>query len=260
VEKLRQKLWAAKTSQETITVDHIFTLAMGQTPHIHRKAILLIISRTVKSERLGKRSLTQRPTDGAGDSHFWNKKSSLTSPVARMKKVSGAGRARISIPRAPAFPIGGVRASACASLSALRVSEIRYRRLFEAARDGVLLPDPRTRKITDANPFMIEILGYPHEGFVGRELLEIGLLKDQPSSRKMFRELQAKRYIRYEHLPLKSTKGRTALRNPRRDDQVDGNFLETITPIEHDCRAGHGKEIPVESTQPDVGAFGSGLV
>ena len=33
------------------------------------------------------------------------------------------------------------------------------RRLFEAARGGVLLLDPRTRKMTDVNPFMTEILG-----------------------------------------------------------------------------------------------------
>src|SRR6185369_1423159 len=33
--------------------------------------------------------------------------------------------------------------------AALRASEIRYRRLFEAAKDGVLILDPGTRKITD---------------------------------------------------------------------------------------------------------------
>ena len=41
----------------------------------------------------------------------------------------------------------------------MRASEIRYRRLFEAARDGILILDPSTRKITDANPFMSELLG-----------------------------------------------------------------------------------------------------
>ena len=41
--------------------------------------------------------------------------------------------------------------------AAVEVSEIRYRRLFEAARDGILILDPETRKITDANPFMSEL-------------------------------------------------------------------------------------------------------
>ena len=34
----------------------------------------------------------------------------------------------------------------------IRRSEIRYRRLFEAAHDGVLILDAVSRKITDANP------------------------------------------------------------------------------------------------------------
>ena len=48
---------------------------------------------------------------------------------------------------------------------ALRVSEIRYRRLFEAAKDGVLLLDAITGQITDVNPYLIEKLGYSKEEF-----------------------------------------------------------------------------------------------
>jgi len=51
---------------------------------------------------------------------------------------------------------------------ALRQSEIRYRRLFEAAHDGVLILDSASRKITDANPFMSRLLGYRHEELLGR--------------------------------------------------------------------------------------------
>lgn len=47
----------------------------------------------------------------------------------------------------------------------LRISETRYRRLFESARDGILILDPETRKITDANPFMTELLGYANDAF-----------------------------------------------------------------------------------------------
>ena len=90
----------------------------------------------------------------------------------------------------------------------MRASEIRYRRLFEAARDGILIVDPDTRKITDANPFMTELLGYPHEELLGKELWEIGLLKDEPASRKAFHELQRNRYIRYENLPLQAKTGK----------------------------------------------------
>jgi PAS domain S-box-containing protein len=93
------------------------------------------------------------------------------------------------------------------ALTAFRASEIRYRRLFETAHDGVLLVDPGTRKIVDANPFMTKLLGYPHRQLVGKELFEIGLLKDEVASREMFRTLKRKREIRYEDLPLESRRG-----------------------------------------------------
>lgn len=93
------------------------------------------------------------------------------------------------------------------SQAAMRASEIRYRRLFEAARDGILILDPTTRKITDANPFMSELLGYSHKELLGKELWEIGLLKDEKASRSAFRELQKKHFIRYEDLPLQNKAG-----------------------------------------------------
>ncbi len=37
---------------------------------------------------------------------------------------------------------------------ALKDSELRYRRLFEAAQDGILILDAETGTITDVNPFL----------------------------------------------------------------------------------------------------------
>lgn len=93
------------------------------------------------------------------------------------------------------------------SIENLRISEIRYRRLFESARDGILILDFETRKITDVNPFMIEFLGYSREEFIGRELWEIGLLKDEEVNAAAFRELQEKHYLRYDDLPLRNKNG-----------------------------------------------------
>jgi len=89
---------------------------------------------------------------------------------------------------------------------ALRASESRYRRLFEAAYEGILILDAKTGRIADVNPFLCQLLDYPHPEFVGKELWEIGLFKDKGESQTAFRELQEKGYIRYEDLPLK-TKG-----------------------------------------------------
>jgi len=90
----------------------------------------------------------------------------------------------------------------------MRASEIRYRRLFEAARDGILIVDPDTRKITEANPFMTELLGYRRDELLGKELWEIGLLKDEAASREAFFELQQNHFIRYENLPLQAKTGK----------------------------------------------------
>ena len=89
----------------------------------------------------------------------------------------------------------------------MHVSEIRYRRLFEAAHDGVLLMDPATRKITDANPFMTTLLDYTHDQLVGKEIYEIGLLKDEAESQEMFQKLKNETKVRYDDLPLESKTG-----------------------------------------------------
>ena len=89
----------------------------------------------------------------------------------------------------------------------LHTSEIRYRRLFEAARDGILILNAGTLKITDANPFMTELLGYSRDEFLGKELWEIGLFSDREASQTAFRELQETGYLRYEDLPLQACRG-----------------------------------------------------
>ena len=91
----------------------------------------------------------------------------------------------------------------------VRTSEIRFRRLFETAHDGVLILDSLTREITDANPFMTKLLGYTREELLGKELWQIGLLKDEPSSHAAFRELQQSGQVRYEDLPFQTKSGET---------------------------------------------------
>jgi PAS domain S-box-containing protein len=90
----------------------------------------------------------------------------------------------------------------------LRESETRYRRLFETARDGILILDADTGQITDVNPFLEEMLGYSHEHFIGKRLYEIGAFRDIRANLAAFQELQDKGYIRYEHLPLETKDGR----------------------------------------------------
>jgi two-component system, cell cycle sensor histidine kinase and response regulator CckA len=89
---------------------------------------------------------------------------------------------------------------------ALRISEARYRRLFETARDGILLLNVETAQIEDVNPYLIEMLGYSHAEFLGKKLWEVGPFADIAQSKEMFAVLQVEGYVRYDDLPLK-TKG-----------------------------------------------------
>ena len=89
-------------------------------------------------------------------------------------------------------------------------SEVRYRRLFETARDGILILDASTVKIIDSNPYMTELLGYTHDEFLGKELWEIGLFGDEKASQAAYRQLQQNGYIRYDYLPLKTKHGKKA--------------------------------------------------
>jgi diguanylate cyclase (GGDEF)-like protein/PAS domain S-box-containing protein len=101
---------------------------------------------------------------------------------------------------------GGIAAHAQID-AVLKASEIRYRRLFETAKDGILILDADTGVIIDSNPFLEDMLGYGHDELIGRALWELGPFRDVAASREAFQRLQATEYARYENLPLE-TKGK----------------------------------------------------
>jgi PAS domain S-box-containing protein len=90
----------------------------------------------------------------------------------------------------------------------LRDSEVRYRRLFEAAQDGILIVDAETGEIDDVNPFLTDMLKYSKGELVGKKLWEIGAFKDIEKSKFAFAELQSNQYIRYDNLQLETKNGR----------------------------------------------------
>ena len=111
-----------------------------------------------------------------------------------------------------------------AAIRAIGRSEVRYRRLFETAQDAILILDGDSGKIIDANPFVIALLGYPLEELIGKELWQIGLLRDVDENKAAFERLRKVGYIRYEDLPLETRDGRRADVDARRqggDEQRD---------------------------------------
>jgi PAS domain S-box-containing protein len=91
---------------------------------------------------------------------------------------------------------------------ALRDSEIQFRRLFEAAKDGILILDADTGEIKDVNPFLSDLLDFPRADLLGKKLWEIGPLQDALLSKTSFEDLQSNGYVRYEHLPLETRNGK----------------------------------------------------
>lgn len=90
---------------------------------------------------------------------------------------------------------------------ALEESEARYRRLFETAKDGILILDGDTGRITDVNPFLQDMLGYSKAELVGKALWEIGPVENISASQEAMHHLQNNDYIRYEDLPLETKSG-----------------------------------------------------
>src|SRR5580658_4131447 len=91
---------------------------------------------------------------------------------------------------------------------ALRASELSYRRLFEAAKDGILILDVETGRINDVNPFLFNLLGFSRDEMIGKTVGELSPFKDIESNKVMLERLQKDGYVRYDDLPLKTRDGR----------------------------------------------------
>ena len=97
-------------------------------------------------------------------------------------------------------------------------SEVRYRRLFEAAKDGILILDAQTGMVVDVNPFLVGLLGFSREAFLGKAVWELGFFKDIVANQASFAELQQKEYVRYDDKPLRAADGR----------QIDVEFVSNV--------------------------------
>lgn len=91
----------------------------------------------------------------------------------------------------------------------LKESEIRFRRLYESAKEGIIILDYKTGIITDANPSIIKILSYPVNEIRGKKLWEIGLFSNKEEWETAFKELKNKGYILFENLSLQRLNGNT---------------------------------------------------
>jgi two-component system CheB/CheR fusion protein len=102
-------------------------------------------------------------------------------------------------------------------------SNLRYRSLFNFAKDGILILNSETGMIEDVNPFLVELLGYSKEQFKEKSIWQIGFLKDIIANKEKFLELQQKEFVRYENLPLETADGR----------KIDVEFISNVNIVDH---------------------------
>ena len=110
-----------------------------------------------------------------------------------------------------------------AATAELTASELRYRRLFETAKDGILILDAETGMVVDVNPFLVKLLGFSRATFLGKKLWELGFFKDIVANQDHFAKLQQKGYIRYEDRPLETASG----------DRKDVEFVSNVYRVNH---------------------------
>lgn len=97
----------------------------------------------------------------------------------------------------------------------LKASESKYRRLFEAAQDGILILNEATGKVIDANPFILSLTEYALDEIIGKQLWELGFIEDQELSRKAFTALKKEGFIRYRGHSFENQERKTPQRRVR---------------------------------------------
>jgi two-component system CheB/CheR fusion protein len=81
-------------------------------------------------------------------------------------------------------------------------AEMRYQRLFETAKDGMLVFDSETERLTDVNPFFLEMTGYGRNRLVGRRLNEMEPFQAAGRATSTVAEARSHEIVRYDEVRL----------------------------------------------------------
>jgi PAS domain S-box-containing protein len=90
----------------------------------------------------------------------------------------------------------------------LNASEIPYQRLFETAKDGILILDFETGNIIGANPVVFKLLDLPFLEIKGKNLWEIGLFRNKEELELAIIELKTIGYVRFDDLSIQHRNGK----------------------------------------------------
>ncbi len=89
-----------------------------------------------------------------------------------------------------------------------RAAEARYRRLFETARDGIVIIDAMTGETLDMNPFTEHLLGYRRQDLVGRNLWEIDSITDAHHVHDALEQIRERGALRFDQFHVRTKDGR----------------------------------------------------
>jgi len=89
----------------------------------------------------------------------------------------------------------------------LTESEVRYRRIFETASDGIVLLEKSAGRIVKVNPATEKMLGYPEEEYVGKNLQEMGVSIDTSDFPAIINTLNKQGIINYDDVPVTTKSG-----------------------------------------------------
>jgi PAS domain S-box-containing protein len=135
----------------------------------------------------------------------------LTAKVATNDEKLGFELGAVDYVRKPIEPeivLQRVKAHLEQKDQAIRISEVKYRRLFETARDGIMIVDTKTEAVLDVNPALAAIMGTTQEAFLGRRAADFAFLRTIMAQQRGLGESERRSYVRYRDLPLETFDGR----------------------------------------------------
>lgn len=92
---------------------------------------------------------------------------------------------------------------------ALQLSKLRYQKLFESAKEGILILNAETGMIKDVNPYLLELLGYTSQALFEKSIWEISSFKEIVPDRNNFLQLLQNESFRKDNLTLETAEGLT---------------------------------------------------
>ncbi len=90
------------------------------------------------------------------------------------------------------------------------IAELRFQRLFETAKDGMVVIDGETETILDVNPFLLSLTGFAREDLVGKSIADAGALLHLDHIAAVMKETQKSEIVRYDDLQITRRSGDVA--------------------------------------------------